>query len=444
MMLIKGSREMISKRLISCLTAVLVVLLAVTGCNKEKVVEEEAVENDAPVEVVTVKQRDLSERLSVTGEFLPIEDMALSLNVGGKISELPVEEGIYIRKGELIAGLDTEDLRLFYDETKSALTQAEAEHKRLVVGARKEEIAQAEATLNDAKITYDAAVRNSKRVQDMYSKGMVSDQELDANKVQFSQAKTGFELATENLQMLKAGATKEELAASAAGVSRAKAALAIAEKNLKEARLYAPQDGFLTQKSFEVNEFVDANIPLIRLLKLDPLKIVVKVPELWANKVGLNQDADIKVRALDDASFKGRISAISPALDPQTRTLDVEIQVPNKEYRLKPYMFADITIIASQRRGVVAVPTDAIVTREGKSVSFIVNDNLAHLRQIETGLIDRNWIEVKSGLNTGEKVVIFGHEELEDGTSVKIVETDMMDATADVSADPSDSSMASR
>jgi HlyD family secretion protein len=435
---------MCNKNLIICLAAGVMALLVISGCGREKVVVKEEKFTDAPVEVVTVTQRDLSERLSVTGEFLPIEDIALSLNVGGKILELPIEEGTYIRKGELIASLDAEDLRLFYDEAETALTQAEAEHKRLVTGARAEEIAKTEASLNDAKITYDAAVRNSKRVKDMYDRGMVSDLELDANKVQFSQAKTQFELATENLRMLKAGATKEDLAASAAMVSRAKAVLAIAGKNLREAKLYAPQDGFLTGKNFEVNEFIDVNLPLVRLLKLDPLKIVVKIPEMWANKVSLNQKADITVRALDDAAFKGTISAISPALDPQTRTLDVEIRVPNSDYTLKPHMFAGITIIASQRKGVVAVPADAIVTREGQSISFIINDNQAHIRQIETGLMDRNWIEVKSGLNAGEQVVIFGHEDLEDGAPVTIIESDTMDETADISSERSDKNLASR
>jgi len=158
--------------------------------------------------------------------------------------------------------------------------------------------------------------------------------------------------------------------------------------------------------------------PVLNIAYMDKVKIVVNVGEKDIAKLRKGEKVRVSVDAYPEENFLGRVVKVAPAVDPRSRKLKVELEIENKDHRLKPGMFADVEIVYNEHSNVLVVPRIAVLEKEGRTILFTVDDDSAKLREVKTGISDEEKIEIVEGLSEGESVVIEGNYGLIDGAKV--------------------------
>jgi RND family efflux transporter MFP subunit len=303
-------------------------------------------------------------------------EVTLSAQRTGRVVMLPVKEGDVVRKDALIARLD--------------LT---------------EEAVQSESVLGQSKATFDEAGKNLQRMEDLFAKGMVAQQDLDAVRRTYEVAKSQYEAAREDMQV---------------------------KKNYSVIR--APFDGVVSKKYTEVGELLIPGKQIVTIVNPDRIYVLATIDEVDVGRLKLGQPVAITVDAFPGEKFEGTIRRISPIVSGgklETRTADVWIYFNKKDARMKPGMSADIEILIATLTDVLSVPSQAIIDREGKKQVYVAEGSplkpgataVARLTPVEIG--ESNWIasEIKSGLKKGNYVVTTPETAgLKDGVKVKIEE----------------------
>ena len=285
--------------------------------------------------------------------------------------------------------LEIPELVAQVDEAKAAVHHAE------------EEIQRAHSDVSRAEADNVALHANAERLvnTDKVRPGLIAQQELD-------------------------DATAKDRA-SQAQVEAAKSALAAAQQQLEVARanqqhysalsdyarITAPYDGVVTWRFSDTGSLVQAGtsntsgLPVVTVAQVDVLRLRIPVPESLASKVRIGDSADVHVQATGE-HFTGKVARFTDSLDMSTRTMQVEIDVPNPNYHLQPGMYADVTLSANSRPNALTVPIEAIQRGENNKTTVLVVDgqNRVQSREVQVGVESSNNVEILGGLNEGERV----------------------------------------
>lgn len=190
-----------------------------------------------------------------------------------------------------------------------------------------------------------------------------------------------------------------------------------------KAEVKAPIKGTIIRYYVDIGESVIPQEPMpqepvLNIAYMDKVKIVVNVGEKDISKLRKGEKVRVSVDAYPEESFLGRVVRVAPAVDPRSRKVKVELEIENKDHRLKPGMFADVEIIYNEHSNVLVVPRIAVLEREGRTILFTIEDERAKLREVKTGVSDEEKIEIVEGLTEGESVIIEGNYGLIDGAKV--------------------------
>ena len=194
----------------------------------------------------------------------------------------------------------------------------------------------------------------------------------------------------------------------------------------EKASIKSPLDGMVIKKFLDEGSQVEPSVspmmrvPVIMVANIDIVKVIVNVSEKYLGKLKEKAEAKIKVDAYPDEVFLGEIVRIAPLVDLATRTSEVEIKISNKEYRLKPGMFARVSLILEKKENALVVPIKAVLSENNRKFVFVVNGSIAHKKKIKTGIYQKDSVEIIEGLNEGEDVIIEGNYGLKDGVNVLI------------------------
>ncbi|HVN41561.1 MAG TPA: efflux RND transporter periplasmic adaptor subunit [Steroidobacteraceae bacterium] len=194
-----------------------------------------------------------------------------------------------------------------------------------------------------------------------------------------------------------------------------------ARLELSYTEIRAPIRGVISARHIKVGNTIKPNDPTFRVTDLDPLVAYVHVPEKEFQKIAPGQVADVVVDALGGTHFAGKISRISPTVDPQTGTFRARVEIPDTTRRLKPGMFGRFSIVYERRENALQMPRTAILDGDGEQSVYVVVAGKAEQRRISTGLANSGWVEVLSGLKGDERIVVVGQSGLKSGTVVKVV-----------------------
>jgi membrane fusion protein (multidrug efflux system) len=200
-----------------------------------------------------------------------------------------------------------------------------------------------------------------------------------------------------------------------------KASYDLCRLNLEYTSIRTPISGVVAERRVKVGNMVLANQPAFRVTDLDPLQAPLYVPERQIGKLQVGHVARITVDAIKDAEFEGRVERISPVVDPSTGTVKVTVEVRDATRRLKPGMFARVSIIHDVHTGATLVPRDAIMAEDNESAVFLIKDSVAYRQVVETGYVNTTHIEVTAGVRAGDTVATAGKASLKDSTKVDIV-----------------------
>jgi len=358
--------------------AIILVVLFITFLScKEQNQNENTVEESfeaTPVKVHEVKKSKISEKLFYTGIIEAWKKINVTPDIGGKVVVVHVNEGDRVQKGQLLAELDTQAVRL-------QLKQAEAV------------LAVTESNWKDAKLNMD-------RMERLRRENAVSEQ-------QYEKIKLAYE-------------------ASEAQLEQAKAALNLVRHNLNVSLMKAPFSGIVASRNAEVGEVINPMMGgispssgVLTLMDFSRVKIKIDISPRDIVRVQKNQRAELRVDAFPGQIFEGHVAIVNQAADPLTKKFRIEVWVNNPDLVLKPNTFGEVVLEVSTHANALVIPQKAVL--ENKFV-LVAQENVAVRKDVILGLQNSDKVEVIKGLKEGELVIVEGNFGLEDGAKIHVKE----------------------
>jgi RND family efflux transporter MFP subunit len=340
--------------------------------------------------VVQVRRAPLSNTLSIAGEFLPYQEVELHAKVAGYIKNINVDIGDHVRRGQVLAVLEIPELTA---QLQSA--SAGVRHSQDEISRAQNEVSRVEA---DHAALHAAAARLKQASE--ARPGLIAEQELDDATAKDRSAEAQVEAAKSAL-----AASRQQLEVSQADREHYSA--------LSEySRITAPFDGVVTWRYADTGSLIQAGTsnvssePVVKLSQVSVLRLRIPVPESLAGSVRDGEPADIRVKATDK-HFSGKIIRSTDSLDRSTRTMQVEVDVPNGDYKLTPGMYADVSLRVQNDPNALTLPLQAINRGADKTTVLLVNSqNHVEQREIHTGIEGSDRIQILSGLNEGDRVIV--------------------------------------
>lgn len=340
--------------------------------------------------VAPVKRETIATSLSIAGQFIPYQNVDLHAKVAGYIRNIYVDIGDRVHTGQVLAVLDIPEMVAQVDEARAAMHHAE------------EEIQRAQSEVSRAEADNVALHANAVRLvsTDKARPGLIAQQELDDA------------TAKDRASQAHVDAAKSTLAAAKQQLEAAKANLQRYSALMDYGKITAPFGGVVTWRFSDTGALVQAGtssstgLPVVTVAQINVLRLRIPVPESLAARVRIGDTADVHVQATGE-HFTGKVARFTNSLDPSTRTMQVEFEVPNPTYHLQPGMYADVRLSANSRPNALTVPVQAI-RRAGNKTSVLVVDaqNRVQSREIEAGVESPNDVEILAGLTEGERVII--------------------------------------
>ena len=366
---------------------------------------------DGPA-VATVVRRDFATSVLATGAVKPQvgAEVRVGARISGKVERLHANIGDPVKKGQVIAELEKADLESKVDQRAAELRAAEARLSSARI-LRPLENEKAEAEVDRWTATVDLNAKLLRREEDLSKKGITSPEALDRIKEQLGVSEAQLASARKAVELAKTG-FEEEVKVLSIEVERAKAALADANVQVSYATITAPIEGVIGSVSTQEGETVSAGLSaptFVTIIALSRLQVDTFVDEVDIGKVKPGQKAIFTVDSFPALEFEGKVVAIYPKAVLQENVVNydvvVEITTPYDGI-LRPEMTASVTIRLEAKENVLAVPLKAVKREGGKNVVQVFADGRSQPREVKIGWKDSQWIEVLSGLEEGESVLV--------------------------------------
>lgn len=338
-----------------------------------------------PVVVKVIEKRNLVRRISAEGVFRSSIETHVIARVSGQVERMNVEEGSFVREGDVLLEVDVEPYRIAYLKAKDQLTRALREYAALALVG------------NHLKRSGNL----TKELQETVDSANVND--LDA-----------FALASEK--------SRKEWIANSTGLTRARLEVAEAKLDLENTVIRAPFDAYVTDVEIGRAGTVVQGQELLRLVALDPLTLEVRMLESELPSASIGAQVSIRLHAFPGEQFGGIINAISPVVDAESGTCGILIRIDNPEHRIKPGMFARVDVETRVYRKRLLIPRDALLVRDDRKLIFVHVGGRAKWRYVKTGLENNEFIEIKEGLIEGEELIVSGHFNLAHDARVDVVQ----------------------
>lgn len=345
------------------------------------------------VKLATSEARSLTRMVSAPGTLAADEQATLSFKVAGRLSEQKVDLGSAIRKGQLVAQLETTEFKVRLEQAEAALQQARVRIGLPPQGDDDRIQTENTALVRQARAVLEESNANLERTKQLVNQGIQSQAELD-------RAESAYKVADSRYQD-----AVEEVRNRQAVLLQRRSELAIARQQLVETSLYAPFNGAVRERRASLGEFLASGAPVMTIVRIHPLRLRVEVPEREAPGIRLGQTVRVTVEGESGESHSGRIARLSPAFQEQSRTLIIEAEVDNQQGKLRPGSFAKAEIQTSSTADFVMVPADAIVTFAGIQKVFTVKDGKAAETSVVVGRRSDDWVVVE-GLPANTQVVL--------------------------------------
>jgi membrane fusion protein, multidrug efflux system len=358
-----------------------------------------------PVDVATAPAvtRNLQRDVEVVGSFAADEEVVVSAQAAGELSQLNVDFGGYVSQGQVIATIDQRDAKLKVEQAEATLKQTVA---RLGMKEGEKFDSNQNADVRVAKSQLDWAKLELDRSVKLIEKGDIPRSSYDEKVTNHNLAQARYQAALDSVN--------QQLAA----VEQQKAALALAKKALADTVVRSPIRGAVKEKHASRGSYLMVNGKIVTLVKINPLRLRADIPESSVAAVRTGQTINVTVDAFPNRTFTGRVVRIGPSLDEKTRALTVEAEVANSGNLLRPGMFAKSRLITSANAPAVMVPQRAVVTVAGLSKVFVIENGKAVERVVKTGATDGDLIEIVEGVKDGEAVAASNLDKLVTGTAV--------------------------
>ena len=391
------------------LKSVLVVILsaAVSGCSKSDIAEAGG-SNSPPKPIgATLVQRDPVRRaVDVVGTLTAVDQVTVSSEADGTVRAILADLGDRVKADQVLVRLDNERQTYSYQQQQASLARTLAQYgatdpQHLPEPENTPDVRRAAAELAQAENAF-------KRANELSRRELVSRQEFDVAQAELQTKRAGLEVALQNARNLRAS------------IQASEAATRLSNRQLRDTEIRAPFDGYVERRLINLGELVKAQMPVMAIVRLDPLKVTAEIPERMAPWIDNGRPVDLHVDAYPGRTFNGKVTRISPAVNTGTRAFPFEAVVPNPDGALKPGTFARVHVESGKVDEVLTLPFTALQYRYGVNRVFVVSGDRLEMRELQVGERLGDRIEVTSGVKPGERVAVTDVETLNGGEVVAV------------------------
>jgi HlyD family secretion protein len=379
--------------------------------------EEQAV---TPVEVAVAKTAAISDVARAEAILYPVNQASIVPKISAPVVRYYVQRGDHVRPGELLAVLDNSDLQAAARESNELYKQAEANYDITEAATIPEDLIKARTDVESARQALDAARQVYQSREKLFEEGAIAEQLLQQSKVALVQAQAAFDTAQKHLQGLERVSRQQQLASARAQMEAAKAHYEGAMAQLSYSEVRSPIKGVVADRPLYLGEMASSGSALFTIVDISKVIARATVPVNEAASMAVGQSATISGAG---GTIEGKVTVVSPAVNPSTTTVEVWVEAQNPGERFKPGETAQVSISTGEVKNAVVVPASALLssTEGGEEVMVAGSDDRAHERKVETGIRQGDQVQIVSGVKAGERVIVNGALGLEDGAKIKVV-----------------------
>ena len=393
--------------------------VVLSSCSKEQPAKEPVV----TVQVAPAKRTVIERKVQAEAVLYAINEAAITPKISAPVSRFLVQRGAKVHRGQLLAVLENKDLAAAEVENKGAYEQAQAAYATALKSGLPEEWQKAELDAKAAKQSLDAAQKMYESRQNLYQQGALPRKDLDQAGVAYVRARNRYDIAQRHLQALQAGGKQQEMKAAQGQLQSAKGKYQGSEAQLNYTEIRSPIDGVVTDRPLHVGEMAAAGTPLITIMDTSQVVARAHIPQDQAALLKVDDPATI-VAPGRDQELDAKVTVISPALDPNSTTVEVWVQAPNPRRKLRPGSNVQVEMVSGKVPNAIVVPASALLrSSQGETSVMVVGaDGRAHRQAVKIGVQQENYIQIASGLNVGATVITQGAYGLADNTPVHVEE----------------------
>jgi HlyD family secretion protein len=415
---VKPSRMVLPLALSSAL-AMATALTITTACSSNA---KEAVPA-VPVQIVQVERTALQQKVTADAVLFPIAQSAIVPKISAPVQKFLVNRGTHVRKGQLLAVLENRDLAAAAQENKGAYDQAEATYTTTTAADLPQEVQKAQLDTQAARQALDAQQKVFDSRQELFQQGALPRKELDQSAVDLTNARNQYEIAKRHLDSLNAIGKQQTLKSAKGQLESAQGKFQGAAAQLQYSEIRSPINGVITDRPLYPGEMASAGTPLLTVMDISQIVARAHIPQLEAVQLKVGDNATIAASGTEQP-IRAKVVLVSPALDPNSTTVEVWVQGKNPHEVLRPGTSAQITMITRTVPDALVIPAVALLTAQDGTTSVMVvgSDGKAHQRPVKTGIRDGDRIQIVEGLQAGEKVVGTGAYGLPDDSKITAAE----------------------
>jgi multidrug efflux pump subunit AcrA (membrane-fusion protein) len=421
----------------------LALVLALAGCNRSQTdaavsaSETKAVATTLTVSTVRVSVRDVSAAVQATGGFAAEESSNVAPDSPGVVISTPVNVGDFVQARQVIARLDDRDAKLRLEQVLAQQQQAEASvrqaQSRIGLGQNQSfdpntvpEVLAARAASESAQAQLKLAQADAQRYSNLVESGDVSRSAYDRAKtaVETAQAQANAARQQYEATLNTARQNFQGVATQEASLQAIRAQVSLAQKAVKDTEILAPFAGYVSARPVAAGEYVATSATIATILRITPIKLELQVPETYSSSVKIGLPVEANVSSFPTRVFRGRVKAVNPAVESNSRTFTTEVEFPNSDLALKPGNFATARIVLPGSARGIFVPREAVLTdaTTNSSQVFMILDGKARVAVVQIGEVDGDQIRILSGIPEDAVLATTELQNLYDGQSVNVAE----------------------
>ncbi len=399
------------------MAAIGALLSGMGGCGKT-VTEKDPV---VSVQTAPAERAPISQVISAEAVVFPVAQAVITPKITSPIRQFLVQRGSRVRQGQVLAILENKDLAAAAEQSKGEFAQAEAGYATTVGAGLPEQRQKAELDTAAAKEAFDAQQKLYNSRMELFQQGALPRRDLDSAQVALAQAHSQYQQAQKQLDDLRNLGEKQALKSAGGQLSAMTGKYRGAEAQLSYSEIRSPINGVVTDRPLYPGELATANQPLLTVMDISKLIAKAHIAQSEAASLKVGNPAELRVPGLDDP-VKGRVTLVSPALDPGSTTLEVWVEAPKPDPALRPGITVTLSIIAKTVKDAIVVPTSAVFkSPEGADIVLLAgSDGHAHVKTVQIGVRTADRTQIVSGIKVGDAVISSGGYALPDNTAIKI------------------------
>ena len=404
----------LSPRLSLCVAAAIVV----AACGKS----EKEPETVTPVQVAPAIKGSIRQIVKADALLYPRDQANIMPKISAPVRRFLVNRGDHVKQGQLLAVLENRDLVAAAVASRGQYGQAEANYRATTAATVPEQVTKAQTDVAAARQALDAAKKMVESREDLFKQGALARRSVDEAQVAYAQAEANFETAQQHLQGLQSVAKEEQIKGAAAQVETAKGQYDSAQAQVAYSEIRSPIKGVITDRPLYAGEMANAGAPLLTVMDVSSVVARVNMGQDQAKAVKVGDEATLTPTDGSDP-VTGKVTIVSPAVDPNSTTVQVWVLAENPGERLRAGASVHVAIVAATIDGATVIPATAVLPGEegGTSVMTVDDKGIAHRKDVEIGVRETELVQVVSGIQAGDRVITVGGLGLEDKAKVRVL-----------------------